>query len=661
MGKEGELLKAIKEKDNMKVQKLLSTTVKKKKDESLYWQTGKCDEKLIRVELRHIDVNTREPETLYTPLLLAVLHGSKEIAEKLILHCADVKARDVKGNTGLHLAVFHGRYDLVELLLLNGAEVNAENEDGNTALHISCQGQAVMDMRVKIIKTLIKKNAIVWTKNKYNLTPLDIAATFNRKDAITALLDYAPHLMDNHCAIVEASIRGFKDAVEILLDYGVNPNYLDDNYGSTALHEAVRFSRTEVVELLLAFQADPNFPNMKKETPRSLVAQLPSRVAERMVQIFEEQPSKVPRSPQKLERTTTPLTPQERESKWGHIKDYPVLPNDLTWTQNRPLFCSSCTEKNPNSHILDGNPRTFWVVPVLHDAWTVLDLHTDHMITGITVYGWNSPQMLKTFQLQTSNSLDGQWITVTSHTCDLLGSTDIREPAFPQKFSGFTFQSQYIRLYLVDNHGGSYICFQGIELHGVDCKIRDTLQDCGLHKMEDDFICKGLNTWKRFLDVTQETVDELVSDPGKKAALWEAVYRGRRAMYKMTMLTWLTAPAATVFDGENLPDFCVQSDPGVTEVLELVVQNAQVSGNRCKRLIPNGEGKPAVAVFSEISITPAGMYYLMVKGVTTEITLLSPRPTEVRPKFRSEKDISSAFDEIQQMISEVQATLPSHC
>lgn len=59
--------------------------------------------------------------------------------------------------------------------------------------------------------------------------------------------------MNNHCAIVEASIRGFKDAVEILLDYGVNPNYLDDNYGSTALHEAVRFSRYNDVEKCINF------------------------------------------------------------------------------------------------------------------------------------------------------------------------------------------------------------------------------------------------------------------------------------------------------------------------------------------------------------------------------------------------------------------------
>ena len=43
----------------------------------------------------------------------------------------------------------------------------------------------------------------------------------------------------------------------------------------------------------------------------------------------------------------------------------------------------------------------------------------------------------------------------------------------------------------------------------------------------------------------------------------------------MTRLTWLTAPVAQAFVGETLPEFSVQSDPGVTEVLHLISQGNQ--------------------------------------------------------------------------------------
>ncbi|GFS07194.1 ankyrin repeat protein, partial [Elysia marginata] len=157
--------------------RLLSSTVKKKSEESLCWKGVDTGHK-IRVELRHIDVNVREPDTGYTPLLLAVLHGSKDIAERLIFNCADVTAKDVKGNTGLHLAVFHGRLDVVELMLFNDAEINSQNEDGNTALHIACQ--AAVDQRVKIICKLIQSGANAWIVNKYSWMPLDVAAMHNR-------------------------------------------------------------------------------------------------------------------------------------------------------------------------------------------------------------------------------------------------------------------------------------------------------------------------------------------------------------------------------------------------------------------------------------------------------------------------------------------------
>ena len=44
------------------------------------------------------------------------------------------------------------------------------------------------------------------------------------------------------------------------------------------------------------------------------------------------------------------------------------------------------------------------------------------------------------------------------------------------------------------------------------------------------------------------------------------------AVYPLTMLEWLAAPTHYCFANAELPDFSVQSDPGVTEEVEVKVE-----------------------------------------------------------------------------------------
>lgn len=59
-----------------------------------------------------------------------------------------------------------------------------------------------------------------------------------------------------------------------------------------------------------------------------------------------------------------------------------------------------------------------------------------------------------------------------------------------QTFKGFTVELRYMRLYVVDNHGGNCICFQGIKLHGADCRISSFLTTCQKHHLVETFIAK---------------------------------------------------------------------------------------------------------------------------------------------------------------------------
>jgi hypothetical protein len=59
-----------------------------------------------------------------------------------------------------------------------------------------------------------------------------------------------------------------------------------------------------------------------------------------------------------------------------------------------------------------------------------------------------------------------------------------------QTFKGFTVRVRYLRLYIVDNHGGSSINFQGIQLHGADCRVAQLMERCGKRHLTDAFIDK---------------------------------------------------------------------------------------------------------------------------------------------------------------------------
>ena len=76
-------------------------------------------------------------------------------------------------------------------------------------------------------------------------------------DAVSALLDHAPYLSTTTSSIVEASIRGYKDIVHMLLDYGVNPNLEDREKHTCGLHEATRFARFKLTLYFFLFSCCP--------------------------------------------------------------------------------------------------------------------------------------------------------------------------------------------------------------------------------------------------------------------------------------------------------------------------------------------------------------------------------------------------------------------
>ncbi|XP_023223560.1 ankyrin repeat domain-containing protein 27-like [Centruroides sculpturatus] len=160
----------------------------------------------------------------------------------LLIHFnADVNARDNKGNTALHVATFNGRSDMIELLLQCGAEVDTFNHDRNTPVHIACQN-CIPGTKFILLK-LLRAQPDLLAKNKDGATPFDLSAQYGRIDAVALLLDHEPAFRTSSRAFIDSCIRGHKDVVRLMLDYGIDPDIEDPYHNSCGLHEACRFLR----------------------------------------------------------------------------------------------------------------------------------------------------------------------------------------------------------------------------------------------------------------------------------------------------------------------------------------------------------------------------------------------------------------------------------
>jgi quinoprotein dehydrogenase-associated probable ABC transporter substrate-binding protein len=101
------------------------------------------------------DVNAPVAKGGYTPLMLASISGSNEVASALIEHGAKVNAANPGGVTALMIAAAGNKSTLAALLLKAGADANARSEDGRTALSIAQANNS--DAVIKVLQAAAER------------------------------------------------------------------------------------------------------------------------------------------------------------------------------------------------------------------------------------------------------------------------------------------------------------------------------------------------------------------------------------------------------------------------------------------------------------------------------------------------------------------------
>ncbi len=241
---------------------------------------GECVKKLTTKSDIH-DKITEFPdrsEFINKAMIVASNRGHSSVLETLISSGGNVNCHDFERKTPLAIAADKGFTDLVKMLINLGAEIDfPDRNDWNALTHATTGGH------YDIIEVLLAAGGNVNFVGLRRETALTLAATRGNTGLVKLLLKYGAdinHLsiFGNALACASASRSGCSKTVEVLLQAGSDVNSTDHRpwtiRGVTPLMVAAERANIDTMELLLAWGADINQEDDKKETPLHHAAHL---------------------------------------------------------------------------------------------------------------------------------------------------------------------------------------------------------------------------------------------------------------------------------------------------------------------------------------------------------------------------------------------------
>ncbi|KAM3921182.1 caskin-2 [Leptodactylus fuscus] len=263
MGRENELIQAVKSGDVGTVQKLVAKV-----------RTSK--NKLLG-STKRLNINYQDSDG-FSALHHAALSGNSELLLLLLETQAAVDIKDGNGMRPLHYAAWQGQPEPVRLLLRAAASVNAASNDGQIPLHLAAQYG-----HYEVSETLLQHQSNPCYVNKSKKTPLDLACEFGRVKVVQLLLN--SHLCVSLLEGISkdptdpnfttplhlAAKNGHREVIRLLLKSGIEINKVTKM--GTALHEASLCGKTEVVKLLIENGIDVNIRNTYNQTALDIVNQ----------------------------------------------------------------------------------------------------------------------------------------------------------------------------------------------------------------------------------------------------------------------------------------------------------------------------------------------------------------------------------------------------
>nr|XP_055041232.1 caskin-2-like isoform X7 [Misgurnus anguillicaudatus] len=263
MGKEQDLLQAVKNGDLATTQKLLAKV--------------KASKSKLLGSTKRLNINYQDADG-FSALHHAALTGTTELLSLLLEAQVVVDIKDSNGMRPLHYAAWQGKADSVLMLLRAGAAVNGTSHDGQIPLHLAAQYG-----HYEVSEMLLQHQSNPCVLNKAKKTPLDLSCEFGRVKVAQLLLNsnMVASLLEGdrkdasdsnyNTPLHLAARNGHKDVIRLLLKAGIDINR--STKAGTALHEAALYGKTEVVRLLLDAGIDVTVRNTYNQTALDIVNQ----------------------------------------------------------------------------------------------------------------------------------------------------------------------------------------------------------------------------------------------------------------------------------------------------------------------------------------------------------------------------------------------------
>ncbi|XP_051240986.1 caskin-1 isoform X2 [Dicentrarchus labrax] len=270
MGKDQELLQAVKTEDLLTAQRLLQRP-----------RPGKA--KLLGAAKR-VNVNIQDADGL-SPLHHAALSGNKELISLLLEAQAAVDIKDHKGMRPLHYAAWQGKTEPMKMLLKAGSSVNGQSDEGQIPLHLSAQHGHYDGSEM-----LLQHQSNPCISDSAGKTPLDLACEFGRVGVVqlllssnmcAAMLEPKPSDPNGVSPLHLAAKNGHIDVIRLLIQAGIDINRQSES--GTALHQAALCGKTEVVRLLLDSGISAGVRNTLSQTALDIVNQFTTTQASREI------------------------------------------------------------------------------------------------------------------------------------------------------------------------------------------------------------------------------------------------------------------------------------------------------------------------------------------------------------------------------------------
>jgi ankyrin repeat protein len=219
------------------------------------------------------DVDFVHPQSLFTPLVKAVMKGDIAFAKALIRNGANVNKRiNQSVYRPLAYAIEYEKLDMVNLLLANGAKV-----DSDIFINLSTVGDDNEEFTLRVYDSFLRSGFDPSLTSPNGRTMLMIAADYYATCLLPRVIEHCdPDAQDNRgdTALHLAVQYDYSEVMDFLLH--LDPTIrvdLENNHGQTPFHIAMYRGYLYGVERLLSYDIDVNTPDEDGNTPLHLAIQ----------------------------------------------------------------------------------------------------------------------------------------------------------------------------------------------------------------------------------------------------------------------------------------------------------------------------------------------------------------------------------------------------